>query len=185
VTNSARPLDLARDRRLTLYGTTGGGAKEIVTLEARDCGQAGYQKVADVETVFGGSWSWEFFYPGITADVRAVWRGRRSAPVTLRDRAFVELRPRGGGSYVVGVRAKFPFVGRRVELQRLRPGGGGWTTLRTARLQRSGAPPGTTYVYSTTRVRLAAPAGSLIRAVFPRSQAAPCYLAGYSNLLRV
>jgi hypothetical protein len=32
--------------------------------------------------------------------------------------------------------------------------------------------------------RAAVPKGTLIQAVLPRSQAPPCYLAGYSNLVR-
>jgi hypothetical protein len=183
VTIAARPQDLARDRRLTLYGAIAGGAKEVVTLEARDCGQSSYRLVAHVATVFGGAWSWEFFYPGITASVRASWRGHRSEPVTVRDRAFVELRARGSGAYVVSVRAKLPFAGKRVELQRLSLDRG-WTTLRTVVLTKSGAPAGSTYITSSARVEASVPARTLLRAVLPRSQARPCYLAGYSNLLR-
>jgi hypothetical protein len=44
--------------------------------------------------------------------------------------------------------------------------------------------PGSTYITSTARVEVSLPTRTLLRAVFPRSQASPCYLAGYSNLLR-
>jgi hypothetical protein len=37
---------------------------------------------------------------------------------------------------------------------------------------------------SSASFRASIPRRTLIRAVFPRSQARPCYLAGYSNLLR-
>jgi hypothetical protein len=94
------------------------------------------------------------------------------------------LRARARGAYFVSVRAKLPFEGKRVELQRLRLHRG-WTTLRTAVLTKSGAPPpGSTYITSTARVEISLRARTLVRAVLPRSQARPCYLAGYSNLLR-
>ena len=186
VTIAAQPSDLARNRQLTLFGTIASQReKEIVVLEARDCGQKSFRKVAEVPTVLGGGWSWEFFYPGITATLRAVWKGNRSLPVTVRDRAFVELRRPQTGDFRVSVRAKTPFGGRRVLFQRLNRGqAGGWTTVRAVELTETGVPPGVPYVYSSARFAASVPAGTLVRAVFPRSQARPCYLAGYSNLLR-
>ena len=184
VTIAAQPVDLARDRKLTLYGSIASSRpKEVVTLEARDCGQRTFREVARVPTSVGGRWSWEFFYPGITATIRASWRGSTSIPIRVRDRAFVEVRQRSDG-FAVSVRAQIPFGGKRVLLQRLMPGG--WQVVGSAILRTTGAPPGSSYVTSTARVRGAAVArGTLVRAVFPRSQARPCYLAGYSNLLRV
>jgi hypothetical protein len=183
VTIAAQPPDLARDRRLTLYGSIPSPrAKEIVVLQAKECGQSLYHDVARVPTIVGGRYSWEFFYPGITADVRAVWKGQRSVPVRVRDRAFVELRVRGDGQFGVSVRAKTPFAGRQALLQRLTQSG--WTTVARVRLTESGVPPGVSYVTSSGLVLAEVPRGSLVRAVFPRSQARPCYLAGYSNMLR-
>ena len=96
VTIAAEPTELARNRMLTLYGAIPTPReKEIVVIQARDCGQSTFRDVARVPTVVGGRYSWEYFYPGITATIRAVWKGRRSTPVRVRDRAFVELRACG------------------------------------------------------------------------------------------
>jgi hypothetical protein len=182
VTIAAQPVDLARDRKLTLFGTIASNrAQEVVTLEARDCGQSTFREVARVPVGVGGRWSWEFFYPGITATIRASWRGSTSVPIRVRDRAFVELRQRDH-EFAVSVRAQTPFGGKRVLLQRLTPRG--WRTVRSAVLATAGAPPGSSYVTSTARVRGTVARGTLVRAVFPRPQARPCYLAGYSNMLR-
>ena len=184
LTIAAHPPDLLRNRALTLFGTIPSDrAKESVQLEARDCGQSLWRVVARVETSVGGQWTWPYFYPGITASIRARWDGRASAPVLVRDRAYVELRRRGGRSFGISVRAKTSFVGRRVLLQRLDPARG-WTTLKSAELTKSGVPPGTSYVYSTVRLSASPPAGSLLRAFFPLAAARPCYLAGRSNMLR-
>lgn len=185
VTIAAQPPDLLRDRRLTLYGTVASDRpKELVRLEARDCGQTLWRVVARVETTVGGRWSWPYYYPGITATIRAHWNGRTSAPVRVRDRAYVELRRRGAHGFAVSVRAKSSFEGKRVHLQRLDPVGG-WTTVTSAALTDSGAPPGVSYVFSSVRLSASVPAGSLVRALFPLDQARPCYLAGRSNMLRL
>ena len=186
LTIAAQPPDLLRDRRLTLYGQIPSDRpKEIVRLEARDCGQKLWNEVAEVETSAGGRWEWSYFYPGITTSVRASWKGRTSAPVRVRDRVFVELR-RGDATrpWLVSVRAKMAFQGRRVLFQRLDPARG-WTTLRTIVLENSGVPPGSSYVSSTARFRASPRPGWLVRAYVPSAQAAPCYLPGRSNMLRI
>jgi hypothetical protein len=185
VTIAAQPPDLLRDRRLTLYGAISAARpKQIVSLEARDCGQSLWRLVANVETDVAGRWTWPYFYPGITASIRARWNGAVSAPVLVRDRVFVELRRRGGRDYAVSVRAKRSFEGRRVLFQRLDPARG-WVTVKTVVLTKSGAPPGVSYVYSSTRFRATAPAGALVRAHMPLGEARPCYLGGRSNFLRL
>ena len=185
ITIAAQPSDLLRNRLLTLSGSIPSNRlKEIVVLEARDCGQSYYRQVARVETTAGGRWVWPYFYPGISARIRASWDGRTSTPVRVRDRAYVELRQAGPRSFSLSVRAKVPFAGRGVLLQRLDPARG-WTTVRSAELTVGGAPPGSSYVYSTARLTASLPAGSLVRGLFTAAQARPCYLAGRSNMLRI
>ena len=43
---------------------------------------------------------------------------------------------------------------------------------------------GSTFVWSSAEFSTVVPRGTLVRAVFPCSQASPCYLAGFSNQLR-
>jgi len=184
-TIAAQPPDLLRDGQLTLFGSIPDKRpKQIVRLEARDCGQSLYRQVAIVETAAGGRWSWEYFYPGITASVRARWQDRTSDPVRVRDRAYVQVRQSGARTFSASVRAKMSFAGRRLLLQWLNPARG-WTTLQSAALDDAGAPPGTSYVFSSVRFAVNPPAGSLVRAFFPAAQARPCYLAGRSNMLRI
>ena len=184
-TIAAHPPELLRDGQLTLFGSIPDERpKQIVRLEARDCGQSLYRQVAIVETAAGGRWSWEYFYPGITASIRARWQGRTSEAVRVRDRAYVQVRQSGARSFSASVRAKMSFAGRRLFLQRFDPARG-WTTLRSAPLDDAGAPPGSTYVFSSARFAMKPPAGSLVRAFLPATQARPCYLAGRSNMLRI
>jgi hypothetical protein len=185
VTIAAQPPDLLRNRLLTLYGSIPSSRpKEIVVVEARDCGQSLYRQVARVETTAGGRWLWPYFTPGISASIRATWNGRTSTPVRVRDRAYVELRQTGARGFSASVRAKMSFEGRRVQLQRFDPARG-WISATSARLTTGGAPPGSSYVFSTAHLTASVPAGSLVRGFFTTAQARPCYLAGRSNMLRV
>ena len=60
-----------------------------------------------------------------------------------------------------------------------------WRDVRKVHLTETGAPPGVGWVWSgTDKVRVEVPKGTTMRAVLPLSQTRPCYLAGYSNLLR-
>ena len=110
--------------------------------------------------------------------------GEDEQAVRVRDRAYVELRRHGARTFAVSVRAKMSFVGRRTLLQHFDPARG-WRTVASAALTESGAPPGSSYVFSTVRLRADVPSGALVRASFPLAQARPCYLAGRSNMLRL
>ena len=67
------------------------------------------------------------------------------------------------------------FWRKRVLFQRLDRRLGTWATVKKVVLTRSTG--GVTF-------RAPVPKGSLVRAVLPLSEARPCYLAGYSPLLR-
>ena len=60
-----------------------------------------------------------------------------------------------------------------------------WIEVRRILLTETGAPPGVPWIWSgSDKVRVVVPKGTTMRAVLPLTQTRPCYLAGYSNLLR-
>lgn len=185
VSLSVRPTIYARDL-LTAYGAVATGRSgEPVTLQFKQCGlyPLQFRDVAEVTTEAGGSWSAQF---GIAANgtARAVSGGDASNEVKLLARADVRLAPTRSGKYEINVVARASFWRKRVLLQRYDPKRG-WATVRTLRLESSGAAPGSTFVWSTTdpfAVKL--PKGTTMRAVLPLDQARPCFIGGYSTLLR-
>lgn len=188
VTIVARPAILGRGQKLTVAGSVDSrAAEEIVTIEAKDCGQMSFRELAAARTGKGGAWTTELS-PGITTTLRAVWKGSVSAPVTVRQRAQVLLkRTRSAAAFEVWVLAKQQFWHRRVLFQRLNRRVGTWSTIKTVVLTETGAndPTGRTgTIWSRATFRAPVTRGSLVRAVFPLSQARPCYLAGYSQDLR-
>ena len=186
VTILAQPTVLGRDQTLKLFGSVGSGeADEVVRIEARDCGQTSFREVAAVRTRAGGGWSTELS-PWVTSTLRAVWKGTASVPVTVRQRARVSLTKERDG-FAVWVVGKHQFWRRHVLFQRFDRRLGTWRTVKPVVLTETGAndPTGrTATVWSRAVFRSSLPKGSLVRAVFPLSQARPCYLEGSSRLVR-
>jgi hypothetical protein len=178
VTIAARPSIGGWGRPLTLFGSVDARkAEEIVTIQAKDCGQQSFRNVYSARTEDGGDWSTQFSTL-INTTLRAVWNDRASAPITVRARPGVLLRRRSARRFDLAVQAHSGgamFWRKRALFQRFDRRLGTWTTLRRVVL---------TEYNGYTEFRASVPRGALVRAVFPLSQARPCHLAGYSPLLR-
>jgi hypothetical protein len=176
---------LARDG--TLYGSVASEtAHEIVTIQAKDCGAPTqtFRDVAAARTREGGSWSLEFS-TGITSTLRAVWKDNVSAPITVRKRANVQLLPHASRSgFRVTITGRTQFWRKRVLFQRFDRRLGNWKLVKEVVLTETGGFPGYGGAATWAEFRASLPRGTLVRAVFPRSQARPCYLAGVSKLVR-
>jgi hypothetical protein len=120
---------------------------------------------------------------------RAIQGSSVSNEVRLLTRAHVLLAPTVGGHYRAVVDARMQFWHKRVRIERYDRGRSGWVLLRKVALNRTepfttGSPP-TTYISSRSdEFALKLPKGTKLRAVFPLSQAKPCYAAGYSNVVQ-
>jgi hypothetical protein len=187
VTLFARPTVHDRNQLITLLGSVDSNrADEPITIEAKECGQTSFVEISGTHTNEGGGWTLQYA-PVITTTLRAEWKGVRSAPVTIQDRAWVQIgrRPRNaqGYGFNVAVRAKLQFWKRHVIVQRFVRRVGRWTDVKKVVLTETGAAPGSTFVWSSADFRVQVPKGTRIRAVFPLTQSRPCYLAGYSNQL--
>jgi hypothetical protein len=111
----------------------------------------------------------------------------RSAPVTIQDRVWVQLSRRGrtteGYGFEVEVRSLHQFWKRHVVVQRYERRLGRWRDVKKVVLARTGASPGSQFVWTSAEFRVQVPRRTAIRVVFPLSQARPCYIAGFSNQL--
>jgi len=182
VTIAARPPVLAGNQAATLYGSVDSGkAEEVVTIQAKDCGQRSFTGVASATTRSGGAWTADY-WPRITTTLRAVWKGAASAPIMVRQHAFVALYHRSSSRFEVFVSGKWSFWHKRVLLQRR--DGGSWATVKSVLLTETGAQPGSSQAWASAEFKASIPKGSLVRAVLPLSQARPCYLAGVSATVR-
>jgi hypothetical protein len=182
VTIAARSAVVTASETATLFGTVANGrAEESVTIEAKPCGQPTFTGVESATTDAGGHWTAEF-WPGANATVRARWNDAVSAPLALQQRAWVRLLPRPtAGRFYVSVAGMVSVWRKRATIQRRT--GGRWKAVKNVVLTNQDG-TGTGGVVNGAGFALRVPRGSLLRAVLPRSQAKPCYLAGVSSTVR-
>jgi hypothetical protein len=111
----------------------------------------------------------------------------RSNEVKVLTRARVRLAPTKRDSYLADVQARLSFRGKSVRIERYDRGRSRWVPLRTVVLNRTDRveDAGIKYVWSrSNEFALKLPRRTKLRAVFPLSQAKPCYAAGSSQVLQ-
>lgn len=164
-------------------------ADQKVTVQFKQCGSfpREFRDAAETTTGAGGTWSVEWLFGRGGGSYRAVSGAAVSAEAVVQGRPSVLLR-RDRTGFDVWVTAALPFYKKRALVQRLDERRGGWVTVRSVLLteQLGNHPQFGLPLVSTGRknLRLRVARGSTLRAVLPLAQARPCYLAGYSNILR-
>jgi hypothetical protein len=176
VTIAAQPSVARWSQPVTISGSVDGrSAEEIVTIQAKDCRQQFFRDAYSARTSEGGGWSTQY-HPGINTTIRALWNGRESAQITIGQRPSVRLRRLSArrfeaSAWGFGGLQTF-FWRKRILFQRFDRRLGTWETIKRVVLTESSG---------ATSFRASVARGTLLRAVLPRSQASPCYLAGYSS----
>ncbi|HEU0303612.1 MAG TPA: hypothetical protein VFR32_03440, partial [Gaiellaceae bacterium] len=159
--------------RVRLSGDVAGARSgERVAIFAKRFGAASFSRVGVATTAAGGAWSYRA-KPVVSTTFRARAGGAWSGPVTVGVRPLVTFSARDG-ALSTSVSAARSLAGRFVVLQR-RLAGGVWVAVKRVVLADEGA---------EFRAQLP-PGRSVLRIVFPRSQAGPGYLPGISRTLAV
>lgn len=162
--------------RVRVSGTVEGArAGEAVTFQAKTCGLRFFRVIGGAVTEADGSW-WNYVYPQKLTTLRAEWRDESSAEVTVRVQAFATIRRRSARRFEISVGGK--SWRKRVPIQRFDNRLGTWRAVRSVLLTDDYG------LGARSTFTLAVPKGTLIRAVVPRSVAAPCFLPSVSNTLR-
>lgn len=196
VTMGIRPSIVRYGQKPEIFGAvTSGKADERVTVQFEQCGlyPAQFRSFMTTNTIDGGAWTLSELY-GVRLQItssgsfRAVWGDQVSREVKLQVRAFVHLnRLRSGGRFEVRVAGTQSFWRKRVRVERFDTRLRTWILVRSLPLTDSegSLDYGEPILISTTEpFRPAVPKGTTLRAVLPLAAARPCYLAGYSLLLR-
>jgi hypothetical protein len=146
---------------------------EVRVLE-RAYGDSTFSQVALVNTTTGGQWSYTASPVILTRYQAQVGNATsRGVTVKVRPKIVLELKSRTArrGTFMVTANGVRPFTGKYVLIQRLTSSGP--TTLKHVKLA---ADSSATFTIRLPKRRVR------VRAVMPTSQAAPGYIAGYSNV---
>jgi hypothetical protein len=196
VTIGVRPTIVRFGDKPEIFGAvTNAKAGETVTVQYRQCGlyPEQFRAFMTTQTIEGGAWNLdELFFVGTRTDTsgsfRALWGDEVSREVEFKVRAFVELRrlPFGRGFYARagGIQS---FWRKRVRVERFDRFSRRWILVRTLLLTETESSRnygGSSLVVTSKPYRPAVRKGTTLRAVLPLASARPCYLAGYSKLVR-
>jgi hypothetical protein len=147
---------------------------ELTTVLGRLSGATAFSQVGTVTTTAKGAWSY-VASPLIETSYRARWDAVTSRIVTVKVRPKITLalesRTATRGTFSVEVEGNRPFTGKRVLVQRLTTSGP--TTVKSVKL---GSSSSATFTIRLPRHK------ARVRVVMSTSQAAPGYIAGYSNV---
>ena len=178
---AARPAEaIAYQGGFTLYGSiVNGHAHEPITIEEKSCG--GYEPfhpMARTETVQGGAFAaMPYSPPAVSMLYRARWKNGASDPVEVHVRPRVDLAY-ANGYFRISVWADGIFRGAHgvVERHDTRLG---WVRVGRFTIKSSYGNGGMAFLHAHL------PRGTNVRAVIPKSEVGRCFIAGFSNIVRV
>ena len=151
-------------------------AGEFVFVMGLAYGMPAFTQVDMATTSTKGAWAYTAS-PAIQTSYQARWNAVTSAVVTVKVRPKITLalksRTATRGMFSVQVEGSRPLTGKRVLIQRLTASGP--TTVKSVKLA---ADSSSTFTIKLPRHR------ARVRVVMSTSQAAPGYIAGYSNVWR-
>ena len=196
VTIGVRPSIVRFGDKPEIFGAvTNAKAGETVTVQYRQCGlyPEQFRAFMTTQTIGGGAWNLdELLFVGTRTDTsgsfRALWGEEVSREVPFKVRAFVDLRPLPfGRGFLVRAGGMQSFWRKRVRVERFDTRRRKWILVRSVLLTESQSSRnygGSSLIVTTTPFRPAVRKGTTLRAVLPLTSARPCYLAGYSKLIR-
>jgi hypothetical protein len=153
---------------------------QAVDIQAQECGQTAFKKLASATTTTGGAYSYAA-KPTMNTNYQAKLKGATSPAVAVKVAPVLSLKKLSLGKFRVSVTAAQSFVGKYVVFQRFR--NTKWVTLKKVTLASAKTTTTPTQVTSST-FRIKLPARLRVRAILPATQAATCYLPAKSKVIR-
>lgn len=153
---------------------------QSVDIQAQECGQTAFKKVASATTTTGGAYSIAA-KPTTNTNYQAKQKGATSSAVAVKVAPVLSLKKLALGKFSVSVTAAQSFVGKYVVFQRLR--NTKWVSLKKVTLAAAKTTTTPTQVTSST-FKIKLPAKLRVRSILPATQAATCYLPAKSKVIR-
>ena len=183
LTLSAKPLLLIFGGKVAGTGTVSTTkAGESVDVLAQQCGATAAQKIATVQTITGGVYS--FSAPPLLNTVYTTkLRNATSTTATVRVRPLMKLTRVAAHKYSLRVSAGQSFAGKYVGLQRYNGTTKRWVAVKVIPLKASKVGVAPTVV-AVASFRSTVKTGLRIRTTMAQAQVGACYAAGLSNTIR-
>jgi plastocyanin len=177
------PAQVTYGKPATLSGSVSNGATgETVTLEAKQCGQTAFTRMASATSTTGGAWS-AAVSPTMNASYRASWKNARSAELSESVAPGLRLKRVRRGRFTASLTAAQPFTGKFVVVQRYVRTKKAWKGVKRVTLKT--AKPGTApTVVTSAGFRLRVARGTRLRITLAQAQAGTCYAASRSGAVR-
>jgi hypothetical protein len=153
---------------------------QSVDIQAQECGQTAFKKLASATTTTGGAFSYAA-KPTMNTTYQAKLKSATSPSVAVKVAPVLSLRKLALRKFSVSVTAAQSFVGKLVVFQRLR--NLKWVTLKRVAIATVKTTTAPTQV-SSAGFRIKLPARLKVRAVLPATQAGTCYLPTKSGVVR-
>ena len=156
---------------------------EAVDIQAQECGQTAFKKVATATTTTGGAFS-VAVKPTINSNYRAKQKGATSPQVAVKVAPLLRLKKTGSRPtrrFAVTLTSAQSFVGKYVVFQRRTSTK--WRTIKKVTLtsvKTTTAPTQVTSQNFAARINR----HPKVRVVLPAAQAGTCYLPAVSNSVR-
>jgi hypothetical protein len=184
-------LSLAANPTLVVYGKTTAlsgtlspaKANQNVTVQGQECGKPNYAKVTTVKTAATGAFT-ATVTPTVATNYQARQKATVSSAVAVKVKPVVQLVRVARGSYTVKVTAGQSLTNKIVLFQRYSKLKKRWLGVKKVTLTTAtaGTPKPTMITSAAFKARVARLAR--VRAVLSAAQAAPCYVASISNIVR-
>jgi hypothetical protein len=182
LTMTASPTLVAYGGTATLSGTLSNKrAGQTVSVEAQECGQTAFKRIATVTTTTNGAWTY-VAKPTINSTYRAKFKSATSSPALVRVRPAIRLKKRSARHFSVALTAAQSFQGKFVYFQRYVASSRKWRNVTRVTLKTATGTAPAIVTSSAFRVRITA--RLKIRALLPQTQAGTCYVAAQSNVIR-
>jgi hypothetical protein len=184
-------LSIAANPTIVVYGKTTvvsgtlspAKANQNVTVQGQECGKPNYAKVATAKTSTSGAYT-ATVTPTVATNYQAKLKALVSSAVAVKVKPVAQLVRVARGSFTVKVTAGQSLTSKTVLFQRYSTLKRRWLNVKKVTLTTAtaGTPKPTTITSASFKSKVARRVR--VRGVLSTAQAAPCYIAATSNVVR-
>jgi len=175
---------VAYGKSVTLSGMlTPVKANQQITVSALACGTTKAVTVARVKTTATGAYSTPAA-PTVATSYQASQKATKSPPVMVNVKPLVVLKRVKRGSFNANVTAGTDLKGKTLLFQRYATARKRWVQVKKVTLTTSVPGPAKPTVIASAAFKAKVARRARVRLSFTKAQAAPCYVAALSNVVR-